>query len=105
MVGLFRDAVESEAAIPLAPSILALCVLLLVAEVFVRRFLSGPRLRKRAKPRSSRAESRDPAPRVVAVPGEKPPEEPPPQPPKPSAPTMQDALSAARDKARKRTGR
>jgi hypothetical protein len=114
MVGLFKDAVESEASIPLAPSILALCVALLVAEVFVRRFLSGPRLRKRARPAPLVAAPAMPArtvssPRVpvvaapVAAPGEKPPDEPPP--PKPSAPTMQDALSAARDKARKRTGR
>lgn len=93
MVGLFKDAVESEAAIPLSPAILALCVALLVAEVLVRRFLSGPRLRKRA-----RTVSLPGMPVVVAAPDE-------PPPPKPSAPTMQDALSAARDKARKRTGR
>ncbi|MDP1825414.1 MAG: VWA domain-containing protein [Archangium sp.] len=115
MVGLFKDAVESEAAIPLAPSILALCVLLLVSEVFVRRFLSGPRLRKRAKPArvsapalpvlQPRSVSSPGVPVVAAAPGEKPPDEPPPPPPKPSAPTMQDALSAARDKAKKRTGR
>ena len=112
MVGLFKDAVESEAAIPLAPSILALCVLLLVSEVFVRRFLSGPRLRKRAKPapvkrapafvRPARIIS---SPRVPAITGEKPPDEPAPPPARPSAPTMQDALSAAREKAKKRTGR
>ncbi|HEY1086527.1 MAG TPA: VWA domain-containing protein, partial [Archangium sp.] len=47
MAGLFKEAVESEAAVPLAPALLAICVALLVAEVFVRRFLSGPRLRKR----------------------------------------------------------
>ena len=116
MVGLFKDAVESEAAIPIAPAILAVCVLLLVAEVFVRRFLSGPRLRKRARPApvvtapammavQPRAVSSPRVP-VATAPGEKPPDEPPPlPPPKPSAPTMQDALSAARDKAKKRTGR
>jgi uncharacterized membrane protein len=105
MAGLFKEAVESEAAVPLAPGILALCVALLVAEVFVRRFLSGPRLRKRARPVVAA-----PAPvaalsapqRVVAAEAPKP-EEPPP--PKPSAPSMQDALSAAREKAKKRTGR
>jgi uncharacterized membrane protein len=110
MVGLFKDAVESEAAIPLAPAILALCVALLVSEVFVRRFLSGPRLRKRARPAPVKVVAAaiprvsSPAnPAVTPPPPDKPPDEPPP--PKPSAPTMQDALSAARDKARKRTGR
>jgi hypothetical protein len=116
MVGLFKDAVESEAAIPLAPAILALCVLLLVSEVFVRRFLSGPRLRKRAKPKpvvaapvmlaaTPRTVSSPKIPVVTAAGEKPPPDEPPPPPPKPSAPTMQDALSAARDKAKKRTGR
>ena len=114
MVGLFKDAVESEAFIPLSPAILALCVLLLVAEVFVRRFLSGPRLRKRAKPAAvkvaaplavARTISSPTLPIAAAPPGEKPPDETPPPSPKPSAPSMQDALSAARDKARKRTGR
>lgn len=105
MVGLFKDAVESEAAVPLTPSILALCVALLVAEVFVRRFLSGPRLRRRARP--SPAVVAAAMPRAVTSPGvpvvASPADEPPP--PKPSAPTLQDALSAAREKARKRTGR
>jgi hypothetical protein len=118
MVGLFKDAVESEAAIPLAPAILALCVALLVSEVFVRRFLSGPRLRKRARPVAAAAALPVVPTRTISSPtfkaaappppkpasGEKVPDEPPP-PPKPSAPSMQDALSAARDKAKKRTGR
>ena len=110
MVGLFKDAVESEAAIPLAPAILALCVLLLVSEVFVRRFLSGPRLRKRARPKATVTAPAMLAvtPRTISSPrvpvvATAPPDEPPP--PRPSQPTMQDALSAARDKARKRTGR
>lgn len=117
MVGLFKDAVESEAAIPLAPALLALCVALLVSEVFVRRFLSGPRLRRRAKPAAAAATlpvvptrtissptfRAAPPPAAKPASAEKPPDEPPP--PKPSAPSMQDALSAARDKAKKRTGR
>jgi|APLak6261679142_1056127.scaffolds.fasta_scaffold00294_5 uncharacterized membrane protein len=106
MVGLFKEAVESEAAVPLAPGLLAVCVVLLVSEVFVRRFLSGPRLRKRKVVTPATT----PAPATVAVappastPVASPSEEPPP-PTKPSAPTVQDALSAARDRARKRTGR
>lgn len=111
MAGLFKEAVESEAAVPLAPGLLAICVALLVAEVFVRRFLSGPRLRKRkpvvvaaaaAAPVVSAPSA--PRPAVVQSVAEAPKVEAPP-PPKPSAPSMQDALSAAREKAKKRTGR
>lgn len=114
MVGLFKDAVESEAFIPLAPALLALCVLLLVAEVFVRRFLSGPRLRKRAKPAPVKTAAvllapvpTAPVPPAQSEGGKQTPSSPSgePPPPRPSAPSMQDALSAARDKARKRTGR
>lgn len=121
MVGLFKEAVESEAAVALAPGLLALCVMLLVAEVFVRRFLSGPRLRKR-KPAVVKPPPRASAPRfapgstaatpvappaVIATPptSSDAPVEPPPPEPKPSAPTVQDALAAARDRAKKRTGR
>ena len=118
MVGLFKDAVESEAAVALAPGLLALVVLLLVAEVFVRRFLSGPRLRKR-KPVVEKPLVRPSAPKfapgstaatpvaLVAAPPSSAaaPIEPPPPEPKPSAPTVQDALAAARDRAKKRTGR
>jgi len=110
MVGLFKEAVESEASIPIAPALVAVSVLLLVAEVFVRRFLSGPRLRKRKVapapaplPRMVRTVSSPGVPAVVEVP---PPAAPSDEPPtKPSAPNVQDALTAARDRARKRTGR
>jgi hypothetical protein len=108
MVGLFKEAVESEAAVPLAPGLLAVCVVLLVSEVFVRRFLSGPRLRKRkvvapvTTPVSATVAAAPSAPASTPV---EPPSEEPPPPAKPSAPTVQDALSAARDRARKRTGR
>jgi uncharacterized membrane protein len=118
MVGLFKDAVESEAAVALAPGLLALVVLLLVAEVFVRRFLSGPRLRKRkpvvekplVRPSAPKFAPGSTAARPVALVAAPPssaaaPIEPPPPEPKPSAPTVQDALAAARDRAKKRTGR
>lgn len=109
MAGLFKEAVESEAAIPLSPGLLALCVALLVAEVFTRRFLSGPRLRRRPKPAPVVA----PAAPVVAVAApaaptpsvSAPAPQVPAEQPRPSAPGVKDALSAARDRARKRTGR
>lgn len=102
MVGLFKEAVESEASIPIAPSLIAVSVLLLVAEVFVRRFLSGPRLRKRKVAPAPAPPPGVPAVVEVPPPAAAPTDEPP---PKPSAPNVQDALTAARDRARKRTGR
>ncbi|MBL8914698.1 MAG: VWA domain-containing protein [Archangium sp.] len=128
MVGLFKEAVESEAAVALAPFLLAVCVALIVAEVFVRRFLSGPRLRKRkvvaaAQPKPfvrpsapgfvapSGATGLAPAPQTTASPPAGSSETPaaasaaPETPAEPPKPTMKDALSAARDRAKKRTGR
>jgi hypothetical protein len=119
MVGLFKDAVESEAGVPLAPWLVALSVALVVAEVFTRRFLSGPR-RLRVKKTVSRvmqavaepqaapstaAPSRD----VPADTSAPPDAAPSPAEVAPEAPAKQDgvksALAAARDAARKRTGR
>lgn len=104
MAGLFHDAVESLAAIPLAPPLLILAVVLLVSEVFLRRFLSGPRLRKRRlEPATVPASTPTgvpvaAGPQPSAAPAAAPP-------PEPAAPGMKDALAAAREKARKRTGR
>lgn len=106
MAGLFKEAVESEAAIPLSPALLALCVALLVAEVFTRRFLSGPRLRRRAKPAPVVVAPTVQASVVTKAPAsafEAPP--PPVEEPKPNAPGMKDALAAARERARRRTGK
>ncbi|MFT3710494.1 MAG: VWA domain-containing protein [Archangium sp.] len=127
MVGLFKEAVESEAAVALAPALLAICVVLLVSEVFVRRFLSGPRLRKRkaVAPAAPVPVARPSVPGFVAPSGATALAPPPAQagpataatptkdaepakdekPPEPAKPSMQDALSAARDRAKKRTGR
>jgi len=121
MVGLFKEAVESEAAVALAPMLLVLVVLMIVAEVFVRRFLSGPRLRRRKVVTVTAAKlnlrpsapvfapnttARPPAPPPMPVPATSDaPEAPPPEPPKEEKPTVQDALSAARERAKKRTGR
>lgn len=43
MTGLFAEGRQSFARVPLAPVLVMFAVLALVAEVFVRRFLSGPR--------------------------------------------------------------
>jgi uncharacterized membrane protein len=111
MVGLFRDAVESEAGVPLAPPLVALSVLLVLAEVFTRRFFSGPRTAKQ-----KRVVTRVSAPRPVAeaatpVPEPSPaapvsPEAPPPAPvPEKKPDGVASALAAAREKSKRRTGR
>ena len=41
MTGLFSDAGRSQTRFPLAPALVALALMLLLAEVFVRRFLAG----------------------------------------------------------------
>ncbi|MFZ5439454.1 MAG: VWA domain-containing protein [Myxococcota bacterium] len=114
MVGLFKDAIESEAALALAPALLALSVALLVAEVFLRRFLSGPRLRRRKPVAAARAPvvaaagpkaATASAPAVSAPPPDSPKGDETVVEAKPSAPSMTDALAAARERAKKRTGR
>lgn len=62
MAGLFLTAPESEARVPLAPWLVGFAVATLLAEVFVRRFLSGQARRRKAKPKVAVA-----APAVVAV--------------------------------------
>ncbi len=124
MVGLFSDAVESLGSVPLAPLLVGLALAALLAEVFVRRFTSGP---KRVRPRKVAAKPRPSAPGVeswlsrtsaprpagpTAMPSapEPPPKPapsapPPPEPEAPKAPTVADALAQARERAKKRTGR
>lgn len=121
MTGLFAEVLESEAAVPLAPAIVAFCVLLLLAEVFVRRFLSGrPRRVVEVKDAALRA-ILEPAPAVKASRSaevvrpitpkepESAPEEPAPQAPaaaandKPAG--VQNALEQARERANRRTKR
>jgi hypothetical protein len=125
LAGLFADAPNSQARVPLAPVLVALAVLLLVAEVLVRRFFSGPRAKRRAKPAKAvvsaaavavpnvsisapRPPSYDeaPAPLTAAAPGA--------AEPAPAAEEarpaevqvgLNDALAQARDRAKKRTGR
>jgi uncharacterized membrane protein len=121
MAGLFTEALQSEARTPLAPYLLAFAVLLLLAEVFVRRFFSGrvPRLR----PRFARTVSLEAMPRIPAHPeraervegvpqpnaspeSPTPPEKPAPSPePEPATSDVVSALDEARARAKKRTGR
>jgi uncharacterized membrane protein len=118
MVGLFLEAAQSEARTPLAPFLLAFAVLVLLTEVFVRRFFSGRVARLR--PRFARTVSLETVPRVAALApvsaakradGASPeseaapakPPAPPAEPPKPS--DISSALDEARARAKKRTGR
>lgn len=113
MTGLFAEGRQSFARVPLAPFLVGLGVLLVVAEVFVRRFLSGPRPRRRVAPKPQPAAVAAAAPVVAATTTARaaaapPPPEPSPQPeeppaPRPSAP--KDPLAEARERARKRTQR
>lgn len=110
MAGLFADALESEGVVPLAPGLVGFSVVGLLAEVLVRRLLSGPRTAKRkVKPAvavarqsawtergSGTAHSAVPAP--AATPLAEPT-------PSPKVEGMADALAKARDRSKKRTGR
>jgi hypothetical protein len=110
MVGLFGEAVQSEAAVPLAPWLVAMGVVVLLGEVLVRRFFSGPRAvrRRKAIAPSVSAAAATPGPAVA-------PSEPTPtsgssaelpQPEAASPPKSPDVLSAlaqARERAKRRT--
>ena len=100
MAGLFADAPESLTKMPLAPSLVALAVALLLAEVFLRRFYSGRPKRSRA-PKLAGAPIFTPAPMPAVL--EVPAAAPQPEAALPAAP--QSALDAAMDRAKKRTGR
>jgi uncharacterized membrane protein len=111
MAGLFHEAQQSTAPVPLAPALVTLALALLVAEVFVRRFYATG-VRKKVRPVVVPAPAPSPvAPRTVSV---ERPAVPHPSPPMPRAspapaeekkPDVATALEAARAKARKRTGR
>jgi hypothetical protein len=117
MTGLFSEAPESEGRVALAPWLVALAVAVLLAEVVVRRFLSGPRLRRAVAPSSAAA---------GAVPGMPAPSATSPRPVTPEAGAgqapeapaaaseeakpreergMDSALEAARERARRRLGK
>lgn len=121
MAGLFAQAPESEGRVALAPWLVGLAVAALLAEVAVRRFLSGPRPRRAVAPSTAAA---------VAVPGMPAPSVASPSPARrgseagtaPAAPAepsgdakapaepakergVDSALEAARERARRRLGR
>jgi uncharacterized membrane protein len=112
MAGLFADAPVSEGRVALAPWLVGFAVLVLLAEVVVRRFFSAPRLRKPAPaggmaapsvaagtPARSQGEPRETSP---AQPGPEEGERPPPDEP---GGNVDSALEAARARSRKRLGR
>ena len=122
MSGVFAEGVQSQARLALAPWLVALAVALLVAEVFLRRFLSGrvPRLKPRfartvssgavpvalgPAPLSTSTAARPQARGAVPDAREEAPPAPPPaaEPPPPSG--VASALEEARARAKKRTGR
>jgi hypothetical protein len=116
MTGLFAEAPESEGRIPLAPWLVGFAVLTLVAEVVVRRFLSGPRTRRAvaptvatapAAPRAAPASGQPERPRAekAAAPSEAPPAEPEAPAPPAEKKDVDSALEAARERARRRLGR
>src|SRR5581483_10631079 len=106
MAGLFSEAEKSAAPVPLAPALVVLALLMLIAEVFTRRFFASGAVRKRVKPAAVAPVPVGSAPRAEASPPQPRPSTPePPPPPEEKKPDMASALEAARAKARKRTGR
>ncbi|MCP3139205.1 VWA domain-containing protein [Pyxidicoccus xibeiensis] len=117
MTGLFMEAPESQGRWALAPWLVALALAVLLAEVVVRRFLSGPRVRKAgattvAVPRTTpgvarsapaaRAETRPAEGAATATQGAATPPEPA---PKPREGGVDSALEAARARSRRRLDR
>ncbi|MBX7099056.1 MAG: VWA domain-containing protein [Myxococcaceae bacterium] len=111
---LFTATAQSFTAVALAPALVALALVLLVAEVVLRRFFSGERRRKRTVAVAGVA------PAVVAPPAVAQAAAPPPKPsspprteaqpppaaePAPASSAAVDPLAAARERARKRTQR
>lgn len=121
MVGLFQDAPVSEGRVALAPFLVALAVLLLLAEVAVRRFLSAPQVRARKVAPAPAVASvvrtvpvQVPTPRAgTATPASVAATEPKAEPPQTSTPEpsgkqeggVDSALEAARARARRRLDR
>jgi uncharacterized membrane protein len=115
MAGMFSEAQQSAAPVPLAPPLVILALALLVSEVFVRRFFATG-MKRKPRPVAAAAVAAPavtPPPRTVSAERPAVPAASPPPPPRPSAPPAEaqkadgvaSALEAARAKARKRTGR
>lgn len=118
MAGLFAQTQESLTGVPLAPYLVAISVLALLAEVGTRRFLSGrrrtprkaavvesgvPAVTEPAKPAQARGAKAKPAEKAPA--GEVAPLEKPAPPPEPKKPDLGDALAKARERAKGRLDR
>lgn len=107
MKGLFTAGQQSFARVPLAPFLVTLALVALVAEVFVRRFLSGPRAKRKPVQKAPVVVAATVAAAPIAVPvpvqqkSAAPQPEAPKEPPKPKV----DPLAEARERARKRTQR
>jgi uncharacterized membrane protein len=112
MSGLFTEAQQSAAPVPLAPALVALALALLIAEVFVRRFFAARPARRRPQPIAVAAgpgvivsTPRVSAPRPEPVTAPVKTAEPRPLPVEDRKPDLGDALEAARTRAKRRTGR
>lgn len=122
MAGLFEDAPVSEGRVSLAPWLVGFAVLVLLAEVAVRRFFSTPQLRKPATAKASRpaealagavvapaagtsTPARSPEPAREAPSGQPGPDEGEKPPPDKPAGNVDSALEAARARSRRRLGR
>ncbi|MFL5343814.1 MAG: VWA domain-containing protein [Hyalangium sp.] len=121
MTGLFAEAPVSEGRVALAPWLVGFAVLVLLAEVVVRRFFSTPRLRKPAPAKVARpveatagvgaatvaagTQTRSPEPRRETAPAQSGPEEGEKPPPEKPTGNVDSALEAARARSRKRLGR
>jgi hypothetical protein len=101
MTGLFEGGRQSTERLPLAPALVTLALVLLVAEVFVRRFFAGPKV-KRPRPMAPVVASEAAAPVMTAPATAAPPGE---SPKPPASEPAKDPLAAARDRARRRTER
>ena len=99
MAGLFADAPKSLAKVALAPLLVALAVVLLLSEVFVRRFYSG-RVKRPRRPVVAGTPIFTPAPMPAVIPAA-------PAAPLPVVPDVPEpsALDAAMEQAKKRTQR
>lgn len=107
MKGLFSEGRQSFARLPLAPALMVVAVLLLVAEVFVRRFFSGPRARRARPPPKAATAVTQAEPVPAAAPMSAAADAAPAAglPPAPEPSPKRDPLAEARERARKRTQR
>ncbi|MHB8877702.1 MAG: VWA domain-containing protein [Myxococcaceae bacterium] len=106
MAGLFTSAVESFAPVPLAPVLVGLAVLGLLAEVVTRRFLAGRKRKVRAPAKvKEKAASVAPSAAPAAAVAKQQETDAAPAAPPPEKPGLKSALEIAQERARKRLRR